>query len=124
VFVHTLTFGLPPAQTPDALRLYNTDDTPQAFVTNAAFSGQLVLSNGYNMDTGFVDISSTTRPGDNRFDLVISNSDAGYTYGYQFASGGALVDAATCGTTGVAGCNDNNLGAGLLAVRRRLRSRR
>jgi hypothetical protein len=151
VFVHTLTFGLSPAQAPDALRLFNTDDTLEAYVTNSAHAGQLVLSNTFGNDTGPVDIGSFVVPGANRFDLSLTNSIAGYTYGFEFTADGSIVDEGTCGVTGTVGCNDNNLargtvfthsllfespaavpepstllflGSGLLAGARRLRSRR
>lgn len=110
VFTHTVTFGLGAA--PSSLRLFNTDDRLQAFVTNSAHSSQQILSNDFLQDTGIVDISAFAASGDNRIDLVLTNELSGYTYGFEFRNGLEIVDAGTCGTVNVAGCNDNNLATG------------
>jgi hypothetical protein len=112
VFTHTVTFGLAPDAAPDSLRLFNTDDRMQASITNSAYSSQPILSNNFFQDTGVVDISAFLQSGDNRIDLVLTNDQAGYTYGFQFRDGATIVDQGTCGTVNVAGCNDNNLARG------------
>jgi hypothetical protein len=112
VFTHSITFGLGPTEAPNALRLFNTDDRLDAYVTNSAFSSQLFLSNNFLGDTGSVDFSSFLRSGDNRIDLALTNNLGGYTYGFQFRHDGTIVNAGVCGQVNVAGCNDNNAAVG------------
>lgn len=112
VFEHSVTFGTTPLTAPDSLHLFNTDDTLTAYVTNSAYSGQLILTNGFLQDSGAVDVSSYVRPGDNRFDLFLTNSFAGYTWGYEFKDGATVIDQDSCGTVNTVGCHANNLARG------------
>lgn len=112
VFTHSLSFGLEPIEEPFSLRLFNTDDTLRAFVTNSSFNNQLILTNAVFQDTGFVDISSFLVSGENRFELELTNTVAGYTWGFQFRDGSTIVNQGSCGSAGSAGCNSNNQARG------------
>ncbi len=97
-----------------SLRLYNVDDSLQASLTNVAAESQMILSASERQDTGFVDISSRTRPGANSLSLQLTNYRGGYTYGYELRSNSTIVDRASCGNVGVVGCNNNDFRLGVV----------
>ena len=99
-----------------SLRLYNVDDSLQASLTNAAVTSQVVLSASERQDTGFVDISSRTQPGPNSLLFQLTNYRGGYTYAYQLRSNSTIIDEASCGNVGIAGCNNNDQKLGVVVT--------
>ena len=110
--------GSPAQQTVDcnnlSLRLYNVDDSMQALLTNTAGALQTVLSASLQQDTGFRDISSSTRLGANTLTIQLTNVQSRYTYGYQLRSNSMIVDEGSCGTVRYVGCNNEDQKTGLV----------
>lgn len=96
------------------LRLYNADDLLTAFIDNGEFSHLQILQAAYAEDTGFVDISSFIRPGDNHIWFTNINYEGVWSYAYELKVNGVMVDAESCGLLGVAGCNNNDTTVGLV----------
>lgn len=91
-----------------SLRLYNIDDRLEASLSNTVTGSQVLLDVPERQDTGFVDISSHTRPGVNTLSLQLTNYQKGYTYGYQLRNNSTIIDQDVCGEVGVRGCNNND----------------
>jgi hypothetical protein len=99
------------------LRFYNVDDVMNASITNAAFADQGVLQANFLQDTGFVDISSFVRPGQNDLFLTDLNTIEGWTYGYDFRIDGVTYASDVCGTADIMGCEHDDATPGIVFSR-------
>jgi hypothetical protein len=91
------------------VRLFNTDDVLNAYLTNSNVTSLLVAHNTYGLDTGLVDITALVAPGTNTLDFNLDNLVGGYAWGVQvYTNTSTLLYQTTCGTQGVVGCNNND----------------
>ena len=96
------------------LRLYNVDDRLEAFITNSAYGSFPVLNASFLQDTGYVDITSFTKPGTNSLFLRLTNDMRGWTYGYGLLVDYGVVDQGQCGSVDVYGCNGGDTTSGVV----------
>jgi hypothetical protein len=85
------------------IRLYNIDD-----FAAAAVNGSQILSANYRQDTGWVDITSNMRGGDNGLQFGLYNQSGGYTWGFSVAYNGNVVWTSEAGQCGVWGANNDD----------------
>jgi hypothetical protein len=91
------------------VRLFNTDDTLRASLTNSNVSSLLVATNTFGLDTGLIDITALVAPGTNTLDFTLDNPIGGYAWGVQvFKNTSTVLFQDSCGTAGVLGCNGND----------------
>ena len=88
--------------------MYNIDNSLAAYITNSTYSSQLILSGRFKADTGIVDITRYVTAGTNTITFLLTNTLAGYTWGWEFYINGTLQNSNSCGTVNVAGCNNND----------------
>ena len=97
------------------LSLFDIDDVMSAYVTNAGYTDQLILTStfGHNVET---DISAWLRAGANQLRLQVINDSigAGWTYGYALLVNGVALESDVCGVWNRIGCRDSDLSQGLV----------
>ena len=109
-----IALGEAPASAAYTLRLFNVDDTLSAYITNSAWTKQLMFSKPFGPSYPAVDISSFVRPGVNALDLELINGPSGYTYGYEFQIDGQTYASGQCGFFNTFGCDNDKYGKGLV----------
>lgn len=85
-----------------AVRLFNMDDSGEA-----QLNGTIVAKAGYLEDSGWVDVTSSLRSGDNSLHLREWNNGGGYAWGFQLARNGNVVWSDQAGEVGVYGANND-----------------
>ena len=91
-----------------SIRMFNCDDRCRILVND-----RVVTEAGYKTDTGWIDVTSELRAGQNRFRFQVINNGEGITYSFVVRKNGATVFDKSCGTSGVAGCENREFPAGV-----------
>jgi hypothetical protein len=89
------------------LRQFNVDDVLSAYITNANFTNQLLLTTLFGQDTT-IDFTAFTAPGTNTLNFVLTSDHGGWAYGFEVKQDATVIDSGSCGTITVIGCNNND----------------
>lgn len=99
--------ALPVCEPKYFVRLFNCDDGCTARLNDGPSNSNEFFKAGFGEDSGWIDITSVVRAGENKITFAVNNQGGAIAYGFQLRKNETMLVNESCGRVGVVGCENN-----------------